>query len=264
MTPSQDIVIGRLFLVIGVVFSALFISTFLTRQFYTFSIVDIVKQKKELKEVKGIAKNMGISIAVYILGVIIAFLLVWILIFAYFVFFSETNIEETFARTSASFSNKFWLQGHMLFAYTPLLASTVLVFTLFMFLFMSNKDILTSFKFAPMEVTKKQQENDDGMEYTDDDMLGMEEEEDNTRPIATDVERFQRHVLLLIFLSAMFVYIIILIPLWSVDKFAFAFNMILLFAIIVCTLATYHKKKVAFILYILLAIGYLKSLTAQS
>lgn len=261
MTPSQESVTGRLFLVIGIVISGLFMSTFLNHRFYEIAMVNVSKQNAELKTINGVVKTMSVSIATYLLGIIIAFTIAWLLIFMYFVFFIETTVSETFARSIVSFKDFFWLNGQMIFAYTPLILSILLVFTMFILMFLSNKDALKSLKFASLTDKAKKntlQEDENRMDDDTDDVPTLDL--DNAlsgNGISSDVESFQRHVLLLIFLSAIFVYIIILVPLWSSSKLSFAVNMTLIFGIIICTLATYNTSWVAILSYLLVAIGYL-------
>lgn len=259
MTPEQESVVGRVFLVIAVMFSALFISTWISRKVAEFLPVDRNKLLKELKTLQGQAKNMGISIGMYLIGVFVAFMFAGFVIFGYFTIAEETTLDVTFARAMASFKDKFWLQGQMMFAYTPLIVSTILVFTLFMILFASNSDALQNLKFSTLDTVRKSKDGDDSNSGSNDPTFELEPEETIGTRIPSDIELFQRHVLLMIFLSAMFVYMVIFSQMWSTSKALFASYTALLCGIIVSTIATFYKRWFAVALYGLVTIGYMKS-----
>jgi hypothetical protein len=241
MLDIQTPFIGKTYLVIGVIFSAMLLGPFTSRKIAS-ALPGRNKQQtsSELDTASNIAKQAMLSTAIYLFTMFLMVVVVMVSIFMFYLVAKDVTLGETFTKTFETLNKYLWMDGQLTFAYIPIILSSIVLLIVFMSYAWSNSDFVSNIEFASVNngfMTSKKKSNQNISRY----------------------DWFRKHYILLIFIASLFIYTIIFVPLWNMDKVLYVKCMTLILMILVSSMATLRKWWVMFIVYTLIAIGYVSS-----
>jgi hypothetical protein len=272
MLDIQASIIGKTFLVIGVFYTSMLLAPFLLRKIRKIIPRNNRKKKDKetdtesevyLRETKNIVKESAISTLVFFAVISITFLIIFTGIFLYSnIFRNDVNgFTEAFNVTKAIINQQFWMDGIMIFAYTPVILSALIVFVVITIYSLSMDDFRNNIAFVNVDndFVKKKKTNKQNISLDDEDELFNSKKNKNNKMNITQKDWFRKNYIILIFIASLFIYTIIFVPLWTVEKMAYIKSVLLILLILISSLATLHKWWVMFIAYFILITGYFLS-----
>lgn len=241
MLDIQTPVIGKTYLVIGVIFSAMLLGPFTSRKIS--SVIPRRKKQQSTLDINtpnDVVKQAMLSTAIYLLTLFIMVLVVMTSIFMFYLVAKDVTLGETFTKTLETLNKYLWMDGQLLFAYSPVVAASIVLLFVVMSYAWSNSDFVSNIEFANVNngfMTNKKKNNEN----------------------ISKTDWFRKHYVLLIFIASLFIYTIIFVPLWDIDKALYLKCVMLILMILVSSMATLRIWWGIFIVYFLVAIGYISS-----
>lgn len=259
MLDIQTIIISRTILVIGLFYTTMLLAPFLFRKVRKlFTKKKSNKNDKDyLKQPKNIIKEAAISTVIYLVVFIVSILILFTGLFMYCTF----RDDEPFAMAKALMNQNFWMNGIMVFAYTPLVIAIVVVFLVTTFYSLFIDDFKNNIAFVQIDngfmskKKKKSQETSsiDDIEY--DDAISTRTS-NNNKNIITQLDWFRKNYIILLFIASLFIYTIIFVPIWGIEKMAYIKTIVIILMILICSLASFKKWWVMFITYAVILGGF--------
>jgi hypothetical protein len=259
MLDIQTIIISRTILVIGIFYTTMLLAPFLFRKVSKLFTKKKSKtnDKDYLKKPKNIIKESAISTAVYLLVFVLSILIIFTGLFLYCTF---TTDDDPFAMAKALMNQNFWMNGIMVFAYTPLVISVVVVFLVIAFYSLFIDDFKNNIAFVDIDngfLSKKRKKDltlssIEDIEY--DDMIS--ERTTKKKNAITQLDWFRKNYIILLFIASLFIYTIIFVPIWGIEKMAYVKTIVIILMILICSLASFKKWWVMFITYAVILGGF--------
>lgn len=258
MLDIQTVIISRTILVIGIFYTTMLLAPFLFRK-----ISNLFRKKKSkknakdyLNQSKNIIKEAAISTVVYLVVFIISILIIFTGLFVYCTF----RDDEPFAMAKLLMNQNFWMNGIMIFAYTPLVISILVVFLVISFYSLLIDDFKNNIAFVDIDndfLSKKKKKTQavssfEELEY--DDMIS--DRKTNNKNTITQLDWFRKNYIILLFIASLFIYTIIFVPVWGIEKMAYIKTIIIILMILICSLASFKKWWVMFITYAVILGGF--------
>lgn len=259
MLDIQTIIISRTILVIGVFYTTMLLAPFLFRKISKLFLKKKSQtiKKSYLNKPKNIIKESAISTLIYIVVFIISILIIFTTLFIYCIF----RHDNPFATAKALMNQSFWMNGIMVFAYTPLVISIVVVFLVVTFYSLLIDDFKNNISFVDIDngfLSTKQKKTAnlqiEDIEY--DDTIIDTDIRSNNEPLITQVDWFRKNYITLLFIASLFIYTIIFVPIWGMEKIVYVKTIIIILMILVCSLASFQKWWVMIITYIVILVGF--------
>lgn len=241
----QPALLGKTYLVVGIIFSAMLLGPFASRKFA--SILPKNKKKQtptSLTEAPTAIRQVLISTAVYFITVILIVLIIIVGIFMFYLVAKDVTLGDTFSKTLETLNKYFWMNGNLAFAYIPVVLSSVVLFTVFVTYVMTNQEFLTNIEFAGV---------------TNDFLITKKKNVGKNKNLTTN-EWFRKYYILLIFIATLFIYTIIFVPLWNIDKVLYIKCTLLILMILIGSMATLRKWWMMFATYVFIVAGYFLSI----
>jgi len=241
MLDIQDTIIGRTYFIIGIFFSALMLGPFIIRKINSV-LPKRRKQPKqggELNNPKALIKHAMLNTLVYIVTICVMLILVLTSVFMYYLVAKDVTLGETFTKSIETFNKYLWMNGNMIFAYSPVILASVVLFIVISVYAMTNEDFVSNIEFAQIDsnfMANKKKRN-----ISNKKMIG--------------IDWFRKHYILLIFIASLFIYTIIFVPIWNVDKALYVRSIGLLLLILISSVASLTRWWVMFIVYALIIVG---------
>lgn len=255
MLDIQTTIISRTFLVIGIFYTTMLLAPFLFRKISNlFSKKKSNKDNKNyLTQSKNIIKEAIISTFVYLLVFIISILI----IFSGFFIYCTFRYDDPMASAKILMNQNFWMNGVMIFAYTPLMMSMVIVFIVLLFYTLLIDDFKNNIAFADINnnflvKNKKKKQTYEDLEYED----TISQQRKSNKNNITQLDWFRKHYFILIFIASLFIYTIVFVPVWGTDKLVYIKTITIILMILISSLASLWKWWVIFIAYIVIVGGY--------
>lgn len=245
MTDIQTSVIGKTYLVIGVIYSAMLLGPFAMRKIGVLLPKSKSKStlQSRLNRPATIITQALISTSVYFITILIILVFSVCGIFGRYLFAKDVTITEMFPKTLATFNKYFWMNGSMAYAYSPVFLSSIVMLIVFVFYVIANKDFVANIEFANI----------------DNGFLQNGKKSTSRNNSITNVEWFRRHYALLVFIAILFMYAIIFLPLWIANKVLYLKCVAIILLVLVGSVASLYAWWVMFFVYILLVIGFVTS-----
>jgi hypothetical protein len=258
MLDIQTIIISRTILVIGIFYTTMLLAPFLFRKISKLFAKRKSKKKAKdyLNQPKNIIKEAAISTAIYLVVFIISILIVFTGLFLYCTFTDDDPLTSA----KALMNQNFWMNGIMIFAYTPLLISVVVVFIVISFYSLLIDDFKNNIAFVDIDndfFNKKQKKaqtlsSTEELEYDD----AISERKSNNKKPITQLDWFRKNYIILLFIASLFIYTIIFVPIWGIEKAAYIKTVVIILMILICSLASFKKWWVMFITYAVILGGF--------
>jgi hypothetical protein len=245
MLDIQTPFIGKTYLVIGVIFSAMLLGPFTSRK-----IASVLPGRKkqqtssELNTSSSVVKQAMLATAIYLFTMFLMVLVVMVSIFMFYLVAKDVTLGETVTKTFETLNKYLWMDGQLTFAYIPILFSSIVLLIVFMSYAWSNSDFVSNIEFASVN---------NGF------MTSKKKSDKVLNQNMSRYDWFRKHYILLIFIASLFIYTIIFVPLWNMDKVLYVKCVTLILMILVSSMAALRKWWVMFIVYTLIAIGYVSS-----
>lgn len=240
----QPDIIGKTYLVVGIIFSAMLLGPFASRKFASILPKNKKKQTStSLTEAPTIIRQAVISTAIYYVTILLMVVIIIICIFMFYLVAKDVTLGDTFTKTLETLNKYFWMNGSLLFAYSPVVLSSLVLLTVFASYVMTNQDFLTNIEFA--SVTN--------------DFSVVKKKNVSKKQDLTTIEWFRKYYILLIFIATLFIYTIIFVPLWNINKVLYMKCTLLILMILIGSMATLHKWWMMFASYALIIAGYFLS-----
>lgn len=241
MLDIQTPLIGKTYLVIGIIFSAMLMGPFTSRKIASV-LPRRKKQQGELSDRNTIVKQAALSTAIYFITVIAMIFVVMTGVFMFYLVAKDVTLTETLTKTFETFNKYFWMNGQLTFAYTPIILSSIVLLFVVLTYAWNNSDFVDNIAFAKVNnnfmANKKRNEANQNMSQYD---------------------WFRKHYTLLIFIASLFIYTIIFVPIWNTDKGLYIKCVGLILLILISGMATLRKWWLMFIVYLIIAVGYATS-----
>lgn len=241
MFDIQTPFIGKTYLVIGLIFSAMLLGPFTSRKIA--SILPGRKKQQEssvLNTPKTIVKQALLSTAIYFSTLFAMIIAVMMAIFMFYLVSKDVTLGDTFAKTFETLNKYLWMNGQLMFAYVPFIVSSIVLLLVVISYAWSNDDFVSNVEFASVS---------NGF------MVNKKKTDQNI----SKYDLFRKHYILLIFIVSLFIFTILYVPLWNIDKVIYVKCVTLVLMILVSSMATLRKWWILFIVYTLIAIGYISS-----
>lgn len=258
MLDIQTVIISRTILVIGIYYTTMLLAPFLFRK-----VSKLFNKKKSknndkdyLKQPRNIIKEAAISTAIYLIVFIISILIIFTGLFIYCTF----RDDEPFVTAKAIMNQNFWMNGIMVFAYTPLVISIVVVFLVITFYSLLIDDFKNNIAFVDIDngfLSKRRKKTQtmqsiEDIEY--DDTISIKKT--NDKNTITQLHWFRKNYIILIFIASLFIYTIIFVPVWSIEKIVYIKTIVIILMILICSLASFKKWWIMFITYAVIIGGF--------
>lgn len=258
MLDIQTIIISRTILVIGIFYTTMLLAPFLFRKVNKL----FTKKKSKTNDIdylnksKNIIKEAAISTAVYLVVFIISILIIFTGLFIYCTF----NDDDPFTTAKALMNQNFWMNGIMVFAYTPLIISVLVVFLVISFYSLLVDDFKNNIAFVDIdnEFLSKKRKKDlalssiEDIEYDE----TISNRKANSKKKITQLDWFRKNYITLLFIASLFIYTIIFVPVWGIEKMTYIKTIIIILMILICSLASFKKWWVMFITYTVILGGF--------
>lgn len=258
MLDIQTIIISRTILVIGVFYTTMLLAPFLFRKVNKLFTKRKSQKNNEdyLKQSKNIIKEAAISTVSYLVVFIISILIIFTGLFIYCTF----RDDEPFAMAKALMNQNFWMNGIMIFAYTPLVISILVVFLVTTFYSLFIDDFKNNIAFVDIDngfMNKKKKKAQslssiEDIEYDD----TISYNKTSNKNTITQLDWFRKNYIILLFIASLFIYTIIFVPVWGIEKIAYIKTIIIILMILICSLASFKKWWVMFITYAVILGGF--------
>jgi hypothetical protein len=270
MLDIQASIIAKTFLVIGIFYTSMLLAPFLLRIIRKIFPKNNRKKKNidtesevYLRDPKNIVKESVISTLVFFAVILIIFLIIFTGIVLYAsIFRNDVNgLIEAFNLTQAIINQQFWMDGIMIFAYTPVILSALIVFVVITIYSLSMDDFRNNIAFVNVDngFLKNKKSNKQNISLNDEDEIFNSKNNKNNKMNITQKDWFRKNYIILIFIASLFIYTIIFVPLWTVEKMAYIKSVLFILLILISSLATLHKWWVMFIAYVIIIAGYFLS-----
>lgn len=252
MLDIQTIIISRTILVIGIFYTTMLLAPFLFRTISKSRKYDTLY----LKQTKNIIKEAAVSSVIYLIVFIISILLIFTGFFIYCIF----RDDAPFTMAKALMNQNFWMNGMMIFSYTPLVISVLVVFVVITFYSLLIDDFKNNIAFVDIDngfLTKKKKTTKalsfiEDIEY--DDTISIKKT--NDKNTITQLHWFRKNYIILIFIASLFIYTIIFVPVWSIEKIVYIKTIVIILMILICSLASFKKWWIMFITYAVIIGGF--------
>lgn len=258
MLDIQTIIISRTILVIGIFYTTLLLAPFLFRKVNKLFAKRQSKtnDKKYLNQSKNIIKEAAISTIVYLFVFVISI----IIIFAGLFFYCTFRYDEPFAQAKALMNQNFWMNGIMVFAYTPLIIAILVVFLVITFYSLFIDDFKNNIAFVDIDngfLSKSRKKTQilssiEDIEYDD----TISNTKKTNKSTITQLDWFRKNYMILLFIASLFIYTIIFVPIWGIEKLAYIKTIVIILMILICSLASFKKWWVMFITYVIILGGF--------
>ena len=258
MLDIQTVIISRTILVIGIYYTTMLLAPFLFRK-----VSKLFNKKKSknndkdyLKQPRNIIKEAAISTAIYLIVFIISILIIFTGLFIYCTF----RDDEPFVTAKAIMNQNFWMNGIMVFAYTPLVISIVVVFLVITFYSLLIDDFKNNIAFVDIDngfLSKRRKKTQtmqsiEDIEYDD----TISDRKINNKNVITQLDWFRKNYIILLFIASLFIYTIIFVPVWGIAKLTYIKTIVIILMILICSLASFKKWWVLFITYAVILGGF--------
>lgn len=241
MLEIQTPLIGKTYLVISIIVSAMLLGPFTSRKIA--SVLPGRKKKQgDIMDTHTVMKQAALSTAIYLLAIIAVIIAVMVGVFMFYLVAKDVTLSETFYKTLETFNTYFWMNGQLTFAYSPIILSSIVLLFVVLSYAWGNSDFVDNIAFAKV--------NNDFM---------INKKKDQANQNITQTYWFRKHYMLLIFIASLFIYTIIFVPIWSTDKALYVKCVSLLLLILISSMAALHKWWLMFIVYLFIAVGYVTS-----
>lgn len=257
MLDIQTIIISRTILVIGIFYTTMLLAPFLYRKVSKLFVKRTSKtnDKDYLNQSKNIIKEAIVSTVVYLFVFVISILIIFTGLFVYCTF----QDDDPFAKAKALMNQNFWMNGIMVFAYTPLVISIIVVFIVITFYSLLIDDFKNNIAFVDIDndflSKRKKRQALSTLEDIEYDDLVVDRNK-NKKTTITQVDWFRKHYMILLFIASLFIYTIIFVPVWGIEKLTYIKTIVIILIILICSLATFKKWWVMFITYAVILGGY--------
>jgi hypothetical protein len=266
MLDIQTTTTGKTYLVIAVIYTAMIFSPVIIQKLQDLMPSDKLKNiddNNDLNKPRDIIQASFLNTLIYITSILITLIIIIIFIFFYFLVAKDITVEQTFAQTINTFNEQFWMNGNMMFAYIPILLSSIVIFVVITIYTLSDKDFANNIAFATIEnksiVHKKISNESDLFDHDDVDDMTISANSKNSSSNLTDKDWFRKYYVLLIFIASLFLYTIIFVPLWNINKLMYVKCIFMILFVLVCSMATMQKWWIIFIVYAIVSVGYFTS-----
>jgi hypothetical protein len=258
MLDIQTTIISRTFLVIGIFYTTMLLAPFLFRKINTlFTKKKKTKDDKNyLKQSKNIIKESIISTVVYLLVSLISILIIFSGLFIYCTF----KYDDPMASARMLMNQNFWMNGIMIFAYTPIIMSMIILFVVIIFYTILIDDFKNNIAFADIDnefLTKSKKKSHSLQSYEDleyEDTISQDKK--NNKNNITQLDWFRKNYIILIFVAALFIYTIVFVPVWGVEKLVYIKTITIILMILISSIASLWKWWIIFIAYSIIIGGY--------
>lgn len=257
MLDIQTIIISRTILVIGIFYTTMLLAPFLFRKISKLFTKKKSKKndKTYLQQPKNIIKEAVISTVIYLLVFLISLVIIFVGLFTYCTF----KYDEPFAMAKAMMNQNFWMNGIMVFAYTPLVIAIVVVFLVITFYSLFIDDFKNGIAFVDIDngfLSKKRKKEQalslEDIEYDD----TISNRQTNYKTTITQLDWFRKNYIILLFIASLFIYTIIFVPIWGIEKLAYIKTIVIILMILICSLASFKKWWIMFITYAVILGGF--------
>lgn len=259
MLDIQTTVISRTFLVIGIFYTTMLLAPFLFRK-----VSKLFKSKKSKKndknyltQTKNIIKESAISTAIYLSVFIISIVILFTCLFLYCSFKYD---DDPFTKAKALMNQNFWMNGIMVFAYTPLAISIIVVFIVMIFYTLLIDNFKNNIAFAEIDngfLTKRKRRQQTAQSYDDIEFEDNLLQSKSTKKInITQLDWFRKNYIILLFIASLFIYTIIFVPVWGLEKIVYVKTITIILMILISSIASLWKWWIMFIAYAVIIGGY--------
>lgn len=213
--------------------------------------------KNYLTQTKNIIKESVISTFIYLFVFLISILITFTGLFLYSTFKYD---DSPITMAKALMNQNFWMNGTMVFAYTPLIISIIVVFVVIIFYSLLIDDFKNNIAFVDIDngfLSKKRKKQQSQTSYEDieyDDIV-LINRKDNKNNI-TQLEWFRKNYIILLFIASLFIYTIIFVPVWGIEKLMYVKAIAIILMILISSIASLWKWWIMFIAYAIIISGY--------
>ena len=258
MLDIQTTIISRTFLVIGIFYTTMLLAPFLFRKISKlFKKKNAKKDNKNyLTRTKNIIKESAISTVIYLCVFVISILLIFSALFVYCTF----KYDDPMSQAKSLMNQNFWMNGIMVFAYTPLVMSMLIIFVVIVFYTLLIDDFRSNIAFSEMDndfLSKKKKKQLSQQSYEDiefEDTISPNRK--NDKNAISQLDWFRKNYIILIFVASLFIYTIIFVPVWGIEKLVYVKTVTIILMILISSLASLWKWWVMFIAYAIIVGGY--------
>lgn len=213
--------------------------------------------KNYLTQTKNIIKESLISTVLYLIVFLISILIIFSGLFLYCTFKYD---DDPISKAKALMNQNFWMNGIMIFTYTPLVISIIVVFIVITFYTLLIDDFKNNIAFVDVDngfLTKKRKKQQsqttyEDIEYEDTILL----KQNNNKNSISQLDWFRKNYILLLFISSLFIYTIIFVPVWGIEKLVYVKTITVLLMILISSIASLWKWWIIFIAYAIIISGY--------